>query len=59
MVDFLSDLAVRGRVAASTQNQAFAALLFLYREVLDRELEGLDSAVRARAPRHLPVSTLR
>ncbi len=55
VVEFLSDLAVRGNVAASTQNQALAALVFLYREVLGRELEGLDSAVRARAPRHLPV----
>jgi integron integrase len=55
VVEFLSDLAVRANVAASTQNQALAALLFLYREVLDRELEGLDNAVRARTPRHLPV----
>ena len=55
VVEFLSDLAVRGNVAASTQNQALAALLFLYREVLGRELEGLDHAVRARRPRHLPV----
>src|ERR1700684_1497934 len=35
---FLDDLAVRGRVAASTQNQALSALLFLYREVLKIEL---------------------
>jgi integron integrase len=55
VVEFLTDLAVRHRVAASTQNQALSALLFLYREVLGRELEGLDSAVRARAPRKLPV----
>lgn len=55
VVEFLSDLAVRRNVAASTQNQALAALLFLYREVLGRELEGLDHAVRARVPRHLPV----
>jgi len=55
VVEFLSDLAVHGNVAASTQNQALAALLFLYRDVLQRELEGLDSAVRARAPRRLPV----
>ena len=55
VVAFLSDLAVRGHVAASTQNQALAALVFLYREVLGRELEGLGSAVRARAPRRLPV----
>jgi len=55
VVAFLSDLAVRGRVAAATQNQALSSLLFLYRYVLDRELEGLDAAVRARAGRALPV----
>ncbi len=55
VVAFLSDLAVRGRVSASTQNQALSALLFLYRHVLDRELEGLDAAVRARVGRALPV----
>jgi len=55
VVAFLSDLAVRGKVAASTQNQALSALLFLYRHVLDRELEGLDAAVRARIGRTLPV----
>jgi len=52
---FLSDLAVRGRVSASTQNQALSALLFLYRHVLDRELEGLDAVVRAQVGRTLPV----
>jgi integron integrase len=53
---FLSDLAVRGRVSASTQNQALGALLFLYRHVLGRELGQLGDAVRASAaPRHLPV----
>jgi len=55
VVAFLSDLAVRREVAASTQNQARAALVFLYREVLGRQLEGLDAAVRARTPVHLPV----
>ena len=55
VVAFLSDLAQRGRVSASTQNQALSALLFLYRVVLDRELEGLDGTVRASAPRRLPV----
>jgi integron integrase len=55
VVAFLSDLAIRGRVSASTQNQALAALLFLYRDVLGRELEGLDAAVRARRPRPLPI----
>ena len=51
---FLSDLAVNGHVAASTQNQAFNALLFLYREVLHRPLEGI-SAVRADRPVRVPV----
>ena len=53
---FLTDLAVRGQVSASTQNQALGGLVFLYRHVLGRELEGLGAAVRAsHAPRHLPV----
>jgi len=52
---FLSDLATRQRVSASTQNQAFSALLFLFREVLGRELEGLDQVVRAKRPLRLPV----
>jgi len=51
---FLGDLAVRGKVAASTQNQAFAALLFLYRTVLEIELPPID-AVRAKRPERLPV----
>ncbi len=54
---FLSHLAVAGRVAASTQNQALAALVFLYRNVLDApalELE-LHDLVRARMPARLPV----
>jgi integron integrase len=55
VVEFLSHLAVDRQVTASTQNQALSALLFLYRTVLGRELEGLDSAVRARAPARLPV----
>jgi integron integrase len=51
---FLSNLAVRGKVSASTQNQAFSALLFLFRDVLKRELTGLDEALRARRPPRLP-----
>jgi len=43
------------RVAASTQNQALNALLFLYREVLEIELPWLDGLVRAKRPEHLPV----
>lgn len=52
--EFLSDLAVRCHVSASTQNQAFNALLFLFRDVLKRELEFVD-AVRAKRPQRLPV----
>src|SRR5207249_6362919 len=50
---FLTDLAVRGNVAASTQNQALNALVFLYKEVLHIEL-GEFSAVRAKRPERLP-----
>ena len=52
---FLTDLAVRGHVSASTQNQALAALLFLYGAVLDRPLDRIEGVVRARRPRRLPV----
>ena len=52
---FLSDLAVRGRVAAATQAQALAALLFLYKQVLGVELPWLDNIVRATQPKRLPV----
>src|SRR5471030_3297411 len=51
----LSDLAVTRRVAASTQNQAKAALLFLYREVLELDLPWLEGITQARAPQRLPV----
>jgi integron integrase len=51
---FLSHLAVDLQVSPSTQNQALAALLFLYRELLDRDLV-LDGVVRARTRRRLPV----
>ena len=52
---FLSSLAVDGHVAASTQNQALCALLFLYRHVLGTELPWLDDLVRAKRPARLPV----
>src|SRR5438094_7852401 len=52
---FLTALAVRERVAASTQNQALNALLFLYREILGVELPWLDDLVRAKRPQHLPT----
>ncbi len=52
---FLTGLATYGRVAASTQNQALAALLFLYREVLGIELPWLDNIRRAKKPERLPT----
>jgi len=52
---YLSHLASSRQVSASTQNQAFSALLFLYRDVLGRELAGLDQVPRARPPERLPV----
>ena len=52
---FLSALANDRHVAASTQNQALAALLFLYKEVLRVELPWMDGIVRARRPKYLPV----
>ena len=52
---FLTHLAVAGNVAASTQNQAKSALLFMYREVLGAELPWLSGVTPAKAPRRLPV----
>ena len=52
---FLTHLAVAGKVAASTQNQAKAALLFLYREVLAIQLPWLDTVEQAKVSRRLPV----
>ncbi len=52
---FLTHLATEGKVAASTQNQAFSALLFLYREVLKQELPWIDNIERAKRPAKLPV----
>ena len=51
---FLSDLAVKGKVAVSTQNQAFNALLFVYREVLHVQVGRIDS-VRATRPVRVPT----
>jgi integron integrase len=51
---FLTHLAVEGQVSASTQNQALSALLFLYRDLLERDLD-LEGVVRARQKRRLPV----
>lgn len=52
---FLSHLAIQRNVAASTQNQALHAVLFLYREVLKIDLPWLDEVHRAKKPQHLPV----
>src|SRR5450432_3264969 len=52
---FLTDLAVVGKVSASTQNQAQSAILFLYKEVLRDELPWLDGVERAKKPIRLPV----
>jgi len=52
---FLTHLAVKERVSASTQNQALSALLFLYRHVLNRKIGNLGDVIRARKPKHLPV----
>jgi integrase len=51
---FLTHLAVEGQVSASTQNQTLSALLFLYREVLNLDMEGID-AVRAKRPHYVPT----
>lgn len=52
---FLTSLAVNGNVAVSTQNQALAALLFLYRQVLDLDLPWMDNILRAKKPARLPT----
>ncbi|MSR46095.1 MAG: integron integrase [Planctomycetes bacterium] len=53
--DFISSLAVTRHVSASTQNQALAALLVLYRDVLQREIDSLEPLIRAKTPKRLPV----
>jgi site-specific recombinase XerD len=52
---YLTHLAVKEKVSASTQNQALSALLFLYRHVLDRPIGDLGEVIRARKPTRLPV----
>ena len=54
---FLTHLPVKGKVSASTQNQALSALLFLYRHVLGRKIGDLGEVIRARRPKRLPVVT--
>lgn len=53
--DFLTDLAVKGGVTASTQNQAFNALLFLFRHVLKRDYDLKDRVVRAKRTKYIPT----
>jgi integron integrase len=53
--DFLSHLAIRRHVSASTQNQAMCALLFLARHALGLDVDALSTAARARTPRRLPT----
>ena len=53
--DFLTDLAVKDHVVASTQNQAFNALLFLFRHVLKREYELGDRVIRAKVSKYIPT----
>jgi integron integrase len=55
ITEFLTHLAVEKRVAASTQNQAFAALLFLYQQVLGRKLDFIGNVERVKRPAKLPV----
>jgi integrase len=52
---FLTHLAARESISASTQNQAFFALLFLYRDVLQISLPRIEGVIRAKRPEHLPV----
>lgn len=52
---FVSHLAVDRDVAASTQNQALSALLFLYREVLGQPIEWVEGVTRAKRPKRLPL----
>lgn len=56
---YLSHLANQGNVSASTQNQALCALLFLYREVLGREMEFIDGIERAKRPQRVPTALTR
>src|SRR2546422_1233800 len=55
VAEFLTHLARDGHVAASTQNQALSALLFLYKEALKQEIGWLEGVQRAKRPSRLPV----
>jgi len=52
---FLSHLAVKDRVAASTQNQAFNAILFLYKQVLKQDVGWMENVKRAKRKKGIPV----
>lgn len=52
---FLTDLAIRSKVSAATQNQALAAVLFLYKHVLEEPLDRIDGIAPARRPKTLPT----
>jgi integron integrase len=52
---FISSLAIDGDVSAATQGQALAAILFLYRHVLDEPLPWINNIVRAKKPLHIPI----
>lgn len=55
VVTFLNDLANQKNVAASTQNQALSAIVFLYKNILNKPLESLDKLKRAKRSIHMPV----
>src|SRR6267378_1165667 len=55
VTQFLSHLAVEGKVSASTQNQALSALVFLYKDLLDMPVGWLSALVRAKRPLRVPV----
>ena len=55
ITEFLSYLAVEAKVSASTQNQALAGIIFLYRDVLNIDIPWLDTVVRAKARENVPV----
>jgi len=52
---FLTYLAVEKRISVSTQNQAFNALLFFYRNVLEKDIENMEDTIRSKIPTRLPV----
>lgn len=52
---FLTHLAVKENVSASTQNQALCAIIFLYKHVLNRKIGDIGEVIRARKPVRLPV----